>query len=287
MTIDNAMNSTSSTEAVVKKSNSRDVDWYHQTLTWLPKTTSDLLYHYSGIPREDIIQHIHKIRDKAWDIFPYPCIGVFRFIEFGAYLSPVYPQVVKRLSAGQTFLDLGCCFGQDIRKLVFDGVPSANLIGVDLHPEFHTLGYELFRDRSTLQAQFIAQSIFDEDFLPEYHGKIDIMYMGAFLHLFNFEQQRVIMRQVMRLMRPEKGSMVFGRHVGAEMGGEIKLNGSWDLFGHSDQTIRGLWSEECGEGWEVQSQLAPFLVDEMMSGNSRPAGQDERIRMMYFSACRV
>lgn len=166
-------------------------------------------------------------------------------------------------------------------------MPSSNLIGVDLHAEFHTLGYELFRDQSTLKAQFISQSIFDKTFLPEWHGKIDIIYMGAFLHLFKIEQQRVILQQIMRLMRVRKGSMVFGRHVGAEMGGKIKLNEKWDLFGHSEETIKGLWREECGDEWEVESQLVPFLLDEMMSENKAPAGQDERIRMMYFSACRV
>lgn len=40
--------------------------------------------------------------------------------------------MVQRLKDGARYLDVGCCLGQDIRKLVADGVPSAHLYGVEL-----------------------------------------------------------------------------------------------------------------------------------------------------------
>lgn len=221
--------------------------------------------------------------------YPYPCIGVFRFIDFGAHLCPVYPDVLKRLAAGQTLLDLGCCFGQDLRKLVFDGASSDNLLGVDLHAEFHDLGYELFRDKDTLKARFYSQSIFDGEFLPEWHGKIDMIYMGTFLHLFSYDQQKIIISKVLKLLRDRKGSLVFGRHVGAEEGGSIRLNANWELFGHSEATIEKLWKEEgASKGdWQVESRTSSFVLEDMMNGKERPVGQDDRIRMMYFSATRA
>lgn len=220
--------------------------------------------------------------------FPYPCIGIFRFIDFGAYQSPVYPSVIERVKEGQTFLDLGCCFGQDIRKLVFDGAPSDNLIGVDLHAGFHELGYDLFGDRDTLKARFQAQSIFDEDFLPDLEGKIDIIYMGAFLHLFDPDRQKIIMGKVSKLLRDQKGSLVFGRHAGAEEAGQIGGD-AWAKFyvyGHSDSTIQDLFKGS-GEGeWEVESQLLPFVQKEIDEKN-RSGRFGERVRMMSFSATRL
>ncbi|KAJ5578640.1 uncharacterized protein N7459_007604 [Penicillium hispanicum] len=275
-----------SAESSANQPKSRDVDWYHPDLTWLPETSAQLFAEYSGIPKDQILNHIHRIREKAWDVYPYPCIGVFRFIDFGAYNSPVYPSVVERIKAGQTFLDLGCCFGQDIRKLVYDGALSENLIGVDLHAGFHELGYELFRDRETLKARFQAQSIFDDDFLPELQGQIDIVYMGAFLHLFEPHQQKIIIRKVSKLLRDQKGSLAFGRHVGAEQAGQIGLNNKWYVYGHNDSTIQELFNGSGDGKWEVESQLRPFM-HEGMDQKTRPEGYEERVRMMFFSASRL
>lgn len=48
------------------------------------------------------------------------------FLQLNISLSPVYDEVLFRLKKDEKLLDLGCCFGQDIRKLVQDGVPSQN-----------------------------------------------------------------------------------------------------------------------------------------------------------------
>ncbi|KAI1174680.1 hypothetical protein F4777DRAFT_373174 [Nemania sp. FL0916] len=56
-------------------------------------------------------------------------------------------------------LDVGCCVGQVLRKLAFDGVDSARLYGTDLDPQLVELGYELFRDHSTFRGGFIVGDI--------------------------------------------------------------------------------------------------------------------------------
>ncbi|KAJ6184791.1 hypothetical protein N7519_006092 [Penicillium mononematosum] len=58
----------------------------------------------------------YKIRDEAWKIHAYPCIGLSRFLNFSIRLSPVYTQVPDRIREGRTLLDLGCCFGQDPQR---------------------------------------------------------------------------------------------------------------------------------------------------------------------------
>ena len=51
------------------------------------------------------------------------------------------------------FLDVGCCLGTDMRKLVFDGVPAQNLVGIELRQQYIDLGFDLFRDRNRLGAK--------------------------------------------------------------------------------------------------------------------------------------
>jgi len=119
---------------------------------------------------------------------------------------PYYPTILERLKTGeQNFLDLGCCFGQELRKLVADGAPPENLYGADLNPEFFDLGYKLFRDKDTLTSKFIAADIFDPGSeLHELDGKIDILYAGSFLHLFSYEGQINACKAIVKLLRDKK-----------------------------------------------------------------------------------
>ena len=71
-----------------------------------------------------------------------------RFFSFNLRRLSFYIEVFERLRAGATFCDVGCCFGQEIRHLVFyGGIDFTQLYGFDLEQEFVEMGYELFRDR--------------------------------------------------------------------------------------------------------------------------------------------
>lgn len=50
--------------------------------------------------------------------FPYPCIGAYRFLDLSIISSPQYDEILSRVKSGEKFLDLGCCFGQEVRQLV-------------------------------------------------------------------------------------------------------------------------------------------------------------------------
>ncbi|KAI0973614.1 hypothetical protein F4678DRAFT_425349 [Xylaria arbuscula] len=62
--------------------------------------------------------------------------------------------VVSHVQGGAFFMDLGTFIGHDLRRLMYDGVPSENLIGVDIDNHFD-LGYEFFRDRDRFRGAFI------------------------------------------------------------------------------------------------------------------------------------
>jgi len=62
---------------------------------------------------------------------------------------PAYKDVLKlgQERKGATLLDVGCCFGNDVRKVAADGFPVEQIIASDLKREFWDLGHVLFRSR--------------------------------------------------------------------------------------------------------------------------------------------
>jgi len=172
-------------------SRDKNVGWYVPTLDSISPTQWDLLENYSKIPHDRVISSILELRDRAWEVYPFPCIGQFRFIELSLCKMPSYPSVLERIKNGGVFLDIGCCFGQDIRKLVHDGVPATNTWGIELVGEFVDLGYELFNDRATLESHMLKAGIFDaEGPLNQLTDRVDVAYLGLFLHLFDWDGQK-------------------------------------------------------------------------------------------------
>lgn len=161
--------------------------WYETNPTngHVTPTIRSLLETYSGIPPDEVLDHVVKLRDEAWKVHPYPCIGQFRFLEPSFIgLSKEYDEAVERLRNGKTLLDMACCFGQTIRQLVHGGAPGKNIYGCDLQPDFIDLGYKLFRDREKLQSKFLVADIFDSSSaLAEFRGNFDMVYSGSFFHL--------------------------------------------------------------------------------------------------------
>ncbi|KAK3068548.1 hypothetical protein LTR53_013791 [Teratosphaeriaceae sp. CCFEE 6253] len=268
---------TATAEAIATRS--RNVDWYYKDLPDVYPAARELLEQYSGIPPADVKEHIIGIREKAWDIFPYPCVGGFRFLDSTLSTLPQYPEVLSRVKSGSKLLDLGCFFGQELRKLIYDGAPSEALYGTDLRPEFFELGYKLFRDRGRNQATFFAADIFaPSPQLDALRGTLDVIYAGAFFHLFDRPQQLQIAHRVVGLLAPRPGSLMLGRQVRQlEPGSYEHLtdSGGW-VYRHNEQSWRELWEEvgrETGSTWEVSVDLYEI------SGGENPA---DTIRLMHF-----
>jgi hypothetical protein len=125
---------------------------------------------------------------------------------------------LRRLKDGQTFLELGCCFRQEIRKLVYDGAPSKNLHGIEIVEDFVKLGYELFQDKESLRSEFLVANIMQPTSVSIYkhiQGETDIIYASSFFHLFMLEEQFELAMKVVRILRPREGSMILGRQLGS------------------------------------------------------------------------
>jgi SAM-dependent methyltransferase len=246
----------------------KTVSWYAERPQLSP-AARQLLVKYSKVPAEQVENHVVNIREAAWEIFPYPCIGRFRFLDLGFAKSAEYPEVLKRLHEGQRLLDIGCCFGQAIRQLVSDGAPSENLYGSDLRGEYIELGYDLFRDKDTLKSTFITANILDAtSTLNKVKGEFDLVFAGSFFHLWGYEDQVKVSKLVVALLRPQKGSMIVGRQVGTVNGFQPghAPNTMGQMFQHNVESFKKMWKgigEDIGVTFAVDAKLEmqPRLPD--------------------------
>ncbi|KAK1756702.1 hypothetical protein QBC47DRAFT_443214 [Echria macrotheca] len=225
-------------------------------------TGKRLLERYSGISPDKVDEHIIQIRDKAWTIFPYGCIGTFNFLNLDHEDQDAqFQRVVARLVAPgstETFLDVGCCMGGTIRYLADRGVASQRLYGTDLQGGFLELGYELFGDGDGDSARrswttFVAGDMTmmgesgDGVFAP-LEGTIDVIYASNFFHLFEREGQvRAAKRMVGFLRAGNPDVLIFGRNMGRKIQG-------WERYILDERGWRGMWEEvgeATGTAWET------------------------------------
>ncbi|KAI1174025.1 hypothetical protein F4777DRAFT_599955 [Nemania sp. FL0916] len=187
-------------------SRSKQIPWYHRDFEHkLQPSFRTLLQEWSGIAPED--------REEAWQVFPWPCIGMFWFVEQGLLRHPGYPQILQRIistSPTTKFLDLGTCLGQDIRTLLHGGAPAACLYGADVFPRFRDTGYTLFKDSNRLSpSHFIVGDIFsDVDDLAKSRGTWDIVHIAMFLQIFSLSGQEAASRNILKLLKPGSNSTI-------------------------------------------------------------------------------
>ncbi|SLM36092.1 S-adenosyl-L-methionine-dependent methyltransferase-like [Lasallia pustulata] len=268
----------------------KSVLWYTPELQNIETPAREIFENYCKIPSDQVTSHILQVRERAWDVWPYPCIGRFNFLDLSLSQSPLYPQILQRVKAGQTLLDLGCCFAQDIRKLVFDGAPSENTWGADLCADFIDLGYDLFLDRETLKTKFLTANIMDpQSALKQLDGQIDIVYAGSFFHLFGWDDQVKVAKRVVQLLKPRNGSLVLGRQVGNVRAGEYPRTSAKGLmWRHDGASLARMWKEvglATGTKWNVDATL--HEVTGFGGLKSGKEWHDENTRMLRFEVQRV
>ncbi|KAI0399773.1 hypothetical protein F4802DRAFT_610610 [Xylaria palmicola] len=256
-----------------------------------------LLEEYAGIPAGDVERHLYQMRDRLWDIYPYACVGRFRFASLAFAADAYYQVALFQLLQAQAeeeeapdddnddgrnqtrLLDVGCCVGQVLRKLAFDGVDSARLFGTDAEPRFLELGYDLFRDRGRFKGGFVAGDILwspqrrrragdshsheegseedgeggegqeeeeeeekEEDPLAVFDGTMTLVHATSFFHLFTWDDQVRAAARIVRFLRPDRpDAMVFGRQVGTLR--PRADPGSDKVYLHDAASWQRLWDE--------------------------------------------
>ncbi|KAL2059602.1 hypothetical protein ABVK25_000895 [Lepraria finkii] len=129
--------------------------WFTPNVQEIPSDARELLETYGKFPSNEVCSRTSKFqftiqnqmtshhltpliqRHKAFKMFPYTCIGQFRFLSLNLRSHLLYHLLLSHLQTKNSkILDIGCCFGQDIRQLVIDRVPAENIYGIDVELKF-------------------------------------------------------------------------------------------------------------------------------------------------------
>ncbi|KAK7747783.1 hypothetical protein SLS62_008819 [Diatrype stigma] len=276
-----ATNDTSSPE--------RNRGWYQEYLTEVNEPIRKLLENYSKIPSSEVVNHVNDIRERGFAANPYPCIGLYRFANLTLITLPSYKDIVKRLKApGATYLDIGCCFGQDLRQLVYDGVPSQHLIGLDIEGALMALGYEFFLDRETLRSRFVIADVFKGAALGQMwtdleRRGIDVLHCSAFFHLFTLEEQVTAAKQIAPLVK--EGGVIVGRQIGSVKPGNVPAIKAGSVsYRHDLKTFDSMW-KKVGEATQTRWKVEGIL--DMIGINPDSPVEDANSRRLLFTVTRL
>ncbi|KAI0109700.1 hypothetical protein GGR51DRAFT_512509 [Nemania sp. FL0031] len=237
-----------------------------ETLHHVPKSMSELMSSYSGVPKDEQITHITKLRNEAYAQFPYPCMGTFRFLDLDltrheAYKEHVLDALRQPAVPGKPeplFLDCGCCLGQEVRKLAADGALPHRLWASDIEPRFIELGFELFRDADKLPRDHflcpgdVLTDTTDAsvDQLNLLDDRVTILNISAVFHLFDLDEHKRIANRCLRLLRKDTGSpvLVFGGHAGShQVNRHLRGDNGRYRYLHNGESWEALWREVCDQ----------------------------------------
>ena len=220
-------------------------------------------------------------------------MGQFDFVSPRLPKDPLYSTIKSRLSGGGKFLDLGTCFGQDIRALIADGVPSEALYATDLKSDLWELGYSLFNDRDLNATTFFAADFLSSTNdgvgnagLKGLEASVDVIHAASFFHLFDWSGQIVALQRVVALSKI--GTLMVGHQVGNEraVAQQIRHRGT-EVFYHDEETWRKIWRDvelETGTEWEVSVEKVLPREFGLDPDDWKWMGSDRRI--LHFSCAR-
>ncbi|KAF9446312.1 hypothetical protein P691DRAFT_804387 [Macrolepiota fuliginosa MF-IS2] len=247
---------------------------------------------------EELREHIIQVQTKAYGVYGYPCIQSFSFTTLKISRLPAYKQALQlsQTRPGAILLDIGCCFGNDLRKAVVDGWPVENAVASDLQAAFWNYGHELFKSTpETFPAGFVPGDSFSSTLIeprePSYskpltarpsdlrtlesltplQGHISAIHASSFFHLFDEEGQLLLGKQLATLMSPEPGSIIFGSHGGRAVKGlrtEVINARGGHSFCHSPESWKELWDGEIFEKGSVRVEAK--LIERERRSTDRP-----------------
>lgn len=184
---------------------------------------------------------------------------------------PSFQALVKRLKQPESqdaFLDVGCCVGQVVRKMAFDGVDPARLYGTDLYPEYLDLGFELFNDRERFgDDSFVAANLLDpnDQGSKKIDGKVTVIHAGNFFHLFDWDEQVVAATRMIGFLKPGvTDAVIIGGFIGSLKPGTFTSPNGRTRFLHDPETLQQLW-DEAGRTtrteWKVSAGWISVKID--------------------------
>lgn len=232
--------------------------------------------------------HLIDVQARAYKVYPYPCIRRFNFTKIKISRLPAYQNALKlgRERQNAVFLDIGCCFGNDTRKIIADGFPVEGVLASDIQTQFWDLGHKLFRSTpETFTVPFITGDVFDplnlEPISPfndapktpiptlstltslnPLRGHVSVIHASSLFHLFGEEKQFKLARALAALLSPEPGSIIFGSHGGLPEKGMRKTTFMGTTrFCHSAESWQELWDGQIFNSGTVKVEASVKRAD--------------------------
>ncbi|KAJ5735969.1 uncharacterized protein N7483_001094 [Penicillium malachiteum] len=235
-----------------------------EPLSEIPDPAREVLEKWSQIPSADVVQHVNDVRDRAYEVYPWPSIGLYQFLDIHMLGFDSYPEILQSIKEGGLFLDLGCCFAQEIRQLVLDGAPAENVFGADLSIDLMNMGYKLFLDEEKLGVRFITSDIFDSQstLRSEFKGRFSVIHASNFFHVFPWAKTIEVAKITLGLLSDQPGSTILGTQVGTKRAKNVAFpHVNKTAFFHTPGTWKKLWviaAEEMGIQVDVQATESYF-----------------------------
>ena len=164
-------------------------------------------------------------------------------------------------------IDIGCFLGGDFRRLVFDGAPSENMLGIDIANHWE-IGYDLFRDRDRFNARFLEADLMAVGMdrapaeLRALKGEVEIIHVSAVLHQWDWDGELAAAKKLVYFSKP--GTLVVGHQIGSAEAKEVD-NRLFKIkhWHHNPESLERMWKmvgAETGTEWKVQAWMRPWEV---------------------------
>lgn len=199
--------------------------------------------------RERVLEVWQRSRNSG--IHVYRCIAELMFLQTRVARHPSYAAAMNTLKKESTakWLEVGCAYATDVRKVVVDGWPSEQIWCLDVTEAYFNLGLELFGDQETFNVNRAFGNILDETFFPStpQHTTQDVLPRNAFavasvaavLHVLAREDSEALLKKIFNILL-KSGGLLFGSCVGAE---EAEGREWWETPDGTKRK-RFLWSVE-------------------------------------------
>ena len=263
----------------------------------MEKHTVDVnfLASYCSIDEEEALARVNSVimHVESEGHHVYKCIERGMFAAARIQQHPHYALISQNFVEDDfTLLELGCCFGTDARKMIFDGLQQHKLTVSDLHDYYWNLGEKvLFRDDlKSVKSVFLDFSVPWKDLGPEFQegfkAQFDVITAMAILHVLAAEQCRTFLQNAYLCLKPNN-SILLGYCAGATQPSDWGVTPTKGLPGRVEAP-RFLHSKESLESLLQSVGFIDIIVSAaprqgIDSQEMREAMKDERLEMMLLN----
>ena len=202
---------------------------------------------------DSAVEHVTQVwREVKKEYHTYRCVQSLSFLVPKVQRFEAYPKLLDLLVTQKKVkvADIGCCFGQDIRRLILDGIPPDMIYAIDVTPGYWQAGLRLYNDKERNNHDIASVKTLFCDLCAEEEEGGDVLEPASFdciilknvFHVLSFVQATRLIHRMAKMLRP--GGFVMGICVGSEIGREWALtpDGQERRYLHSVESLSKLFT---------------------------------------------